>query len=59
MKIEVIDLYKGEYDKAYLYVNQDKRKRVSLFRFSKWISYARYLWEEHNGKFQMDMKLII
>ena len=50
MRIEVIDLYKGEYDKAYLYVNQDKRKRVSLFRFSKWISYARYLWEEHNGK---------
>ena len=53
MKIEVIDLYKGEYDKAYLYVNQDKRKRVSLFSNtgkSKWISYARYLWEEHNGK---------
>ena len=35
MRIEVIDLYKGEYDKAYLYVNQDKRKRVSLFRFYK------------------------
>ena len=43
-------MYKGEYDKAYLYVNHDKKKRVSLFRKSKWISYARYLWEEHNGK---------
>lgn len=52
MKIYVIDLYKGEFDKAYLYVGKDHRKRVSLFSKtgnSKWISYARYLWEEAYG----------
>lgn len=31
MKIKVIDLYKDEFDKAYLQTNKDNRKRVSLF----------------------------
>lgn len=53
MKIKVIDLYKDEFDKAYLQTNKDNRKRVLLFSKtgeSKWISYARYLWEENYGK---------
>ena len=53
MKIKIIDLYKDEFDKAYLYTNKDNRKRVSLFSKngkSRWISYARYLWEEAYGK---------
>lgn len=54
MKIKVIDLYKDEFDKAYLHTNKDNRKRVSLIsktgKSNKWISYAKYLWEENYGK---------
>lgn len=54
MKIDVIDLYKDEYDVAYLSTSKDNRKRVSLQTKNKsknkWISYARYIWEDKFGK---------
>lgn len=53
MKIKLIDLYKDEFDSARLTICKDHRKRVSLYKKngkSKWITYARYLWEDVNGK---------
>ena len=59
MRIEVIDLYKGEYDKAYLYVNQDKRKEFLYLDFLNGSLMLDIYGKNIMEKFQMDMKLII